>query len=136
MQSLFSGSNTLLIELPLWLQLIGLTFAVLIDPYIRKKHRSVMLVIIAIASSLIVQNFADFALSDGTGRVFARTLACIYGAGTLAAFIRERLMMRISQGSLKKLRDTMFEKMERQSSVANSDAVNLAKSLQLELASP
>ncbi len=79
MQSLFSGSNTLLIELPLWLQLIGLTFAVLIDPYIRKKHRSVMLVIIAIASSLIVQNFADFALSDGTGRVFARTLACIYG---------------------------------------------------------
>ena len=41
------------------------------------------------------------------------TLACIYGAGTLAAFIRERLMMRISQGSLKKLRDTMFEKMER-----------------------
>ena len=79
MQSLFSGGNTLMIRLPLWLQLIGLTFAVLIDPYIRKKHRSVMLVIIALASSLILQNYADFVLGSGGARVFARTLACIYG---------------------------------------------------------
>ena len=41
------------------------------------------------------------------------TLAAIYAVGTAAAFIRERLMLRISQGSLKKLRDEMFTKMER-----------------------
>jgi hypothetical protein len=50
---------------------------------------------------------------------------CLERAQWLQTIIRQELHL-----------DELFEKMERQSSVANSDAVNLAKSLQQELASP
>ena len=69
----------LLVLAPLLLQLIGLTLAVLIDPYIRKKHRRIMLLIIVVVFSLLVQNELDHLLDlDGT-MPFARTLVSIYG---------------------------------------------------------
>ena len=52
LQLLSTGGPVLL---PLLLQLIGLTFAVLIDPYIRKKHKSVMLVIAAVVLLILLR---------------------------------------------------------------------------------
>ena len=65
--------------LPLLLQLVGLAFAVLIDPYIEKKHRSVMLIVVAFVFSLIAQDYAGYLLDlDGT-LPLARTAVGIYG---------------------------------------------------------
>ena len=77
MQFNLSGSGVLL--LPLALQLAGLTFAVLIDPYIGRKHKSAMLIITALGCSLIAQNIVDFLLGEGPPHVLLRTLVCIYG---------------------------------------------------------
>ena len=41
---------------PLLLLLIGLSFTVLIDPYLKKNNRRVMLAVIALCFVLIVQN--------------------------------------------------------------------------------
>ena len=43
--------------------LIGMTFTVLNDPYIQKRHRQIMLVLIAVCAVLIVQNYTETALS-------------------------------------------------------------------------
>lgn len=40
-------------------------------------------------------------------------IACIYTAGALAAFAYNRIMMYIAQGTLKRLRDEMFAKMQK-----------------------
>ncbi len=40
-------------------------------------------------------------------------MACIYYTGTLATFIHARLMINVTQGTLKKIRDEMFTHMER-----------------------
>jgi len=65
--------------LPLFLQLTGLTIAALTDPYIKKKHRTVMLVIIVFVCSLLAQNFFEYTLTCGSTRIFARTVVSIYG---------------------------------------------------------
>ena len=41
---------------PLLLLLLGLGFTVVIDPYIRREHRRVMLVIAALCLTLVAQN--------------------------------------------------------------------------------
>lgn len=46
-------------------------------------------------------------LSLAIGRV-----ACFYGLGVLASFVQARLMIYITQGTMRNLRDDMFEKME------------------------
>lgn len=67
------------LPLPLLLQLIGVTFAVQIDPYIRKEQRRIMLLIVALLLSLIVQDCLGSWLDvDGT-KPFARTIVGIYG---------------------------------------------------------
>ena len=71
--------NQLVILCPLLLQLIGLTFAVLLDPYIHRKHRRIMLYIIVIVSSLILQNFFDFYLNPIGAGSFFRTVVCVFG---------------------------------------------------------
>lgn len=76
LQLLSTGGPVLL---PLLLQLIGLTFAVLIDPYIRKKHKSVMLLIVAAVFGLIVQNLLGYLLDTGGAHPFARTVVDIWG---------------------------------------------------------
>jgi len=46
-------------------------------------------------------------LAGAIGRV-----ACFYGLGVIASFTQSRLMIRITQGTMKNLRDDLFEKME------------------------
>lgn len=59
--------------------LAGLTFTVFNDPYIRRSHRRVMLLIIALCFSLVVQNIVENRLAAGEPRVVPRTLAAIFG---------------------------------------------------------
>ena len=72
--------TTLLILLlvPLCLQLIGLVFAVLTDRYLRKEHRTAMLLIAVLVFCLVAQNILEFYLAQGT-QVFARKLSSIAG---------------------------------------------------------
>ena len=39
-------------------------------------------------------------------------MACIYVAGVIAIFVREQLMARITQGTMKDIRDQMFSHMQ------------------------
>ena len=64
---------------PLVLLLIGLSFTVVIDPYIRREHRRAMLVIAALCLTLIAQNFWDYALTVGEPQQTLRTVVTIYG---------------------------------------------------------
>lgn len=65
--------------IPLVLQMVGLLFIVLLDSYIRREQRRIMLIIIAVVISLIVQNFIGYLLDlDGT-MPYARTVDGIYG---------------------------------------------------------
>ena len=59
-----SGADFLAL-LPLLLQLLGLTCAVLIDPFIRRKHRRIMLIIVPLLLSLLAQSYVDHLLERG-----------------------------------------------------------------------
>lgn len=59
--------------------LAGLTFTVFNDPYIRRSHRTAMLIIIALCLSLVVQNYVENWLSEGEPRITIRTLTAIFG---------------------------------------------------------
>lgn len=61
------------------LLLAGLTFTVLNDPYIRRRHRKAMLGIIALCVSLIAQNYVESLLAAGAPRILARTAVSMYG---------------------------------------------------------
>lgn len=71
--------NHLAMILPLLLQLVGIVFAVLVDMYISKKHKKIMLVIAFLALSLIAQNYVENLLVAGEPRLLLRTLVAIYG---------------------------------------------------------
>lgn len=71
-----SFQQTLITVVPLLLQLAVLTFAVLIDPYIQKRHRRLLLVIAALIFSLIVQNIAEFRLQSSD---VLRTAVSVFG---------------------------------------------------------
>ncbi|MBR3095248.1 MAG: histidine kinase [Clostridia bacterium] len=73
---LSSLQQTLLLVVPLLLQLLMLTFAVLIDPYIRKPHRRLLLAIAALILSLIAQNLLESLLRDSN---LLRTAVSVYG---------------------------------------------------------
>ncbi|MBQ4207501.1 MAG: hypothetical protein II621_04280, partial [Clostridia bacterium] len=73
---LSSLQQTLLLVVPLLLQLLMLTFAVLIDPYIRKPHRRLLLAIAALMLSLIAQNLLESLLQDSN---LLRTAVSVYG---------------------------------------------------------
>ena len=60
------------------LQIVGLFLAVLIDPYINKRDRKIMLVIIGLVFSLVVQNYLDY-FSDCFGMDQLRTIASVWG---------------------------------------------------------
>ncbi len=72
-------SAHMMMFLPLLLQLVGLSLAVRIDPYIRKKHKTVMLLIVVFVFSLLVQNYAGYALELNGRMPYARTVVSIYG---------------------------------------------------------
>lgn len=71
--------NTLSLLVPLLFLLIGLTVTVVMDPYISKKHRAVMGIIIALSITLIAQNLLEDWLAAGPPRWFWRTTTAIYG---------------------------------------------------------
>ena len=54
--------GTFAVLFPLLLLLFGLGFTVTIDPYIRREHRRIMLIIVVLCLSLIVQNLWENAL--------------------------------------------------------------------------
>ena len=59
--------------------LLGLTFTVLADPYIRRKHRNVMLIIVVLSAMLIVQNIWEDYLSVWPLRWALRTTLAVCG---------------------------------------------------------
>ena len=65
--------------IPLFLQLIGMVFAVFADSYISKKHKRVLLIIAILALVLIFQNYTENLLAAGEAKVLARTLTSICG---------------------------------------------------------
>ena len=71
--------NTAALLVPLLFLLTGLTITVVIDPYISRKHRRVMLVIIVLSFTLIIQNIWEDYLSAGELRWFLRTTLAVYG---------------------------------------------------------
>ena len=71
--------STLAVLFPLLFLLFGLAFIVVIDPYIRREHRRIMLVIAALCLTLIVQNAWDHVLTVGAPRQMLRTAVSIYG---------------------------------------------------------
>ena len=52
-------TNMLAVLFPLLFLFFGLGFTVVIDPYIRREHRSIMLIIIVLSFSLVVQNILE-----------------------------------------------------------------------------
>ena len=72
---------------PLLLLLIGLSFTVLIDPYLKKNNRRVMLIVIALCFVLIVQNLWEYALSIGPARPRYRTVLAICGYSIRPVFL-------------------------------------------------
>ena len=71
--------NTLTMLFPSLLLLLGLGFIVVIDPYIQREQRRIMLVIAALCLTLIIQNDWDYALAIGPPRQMLRTIVSIYG---------------------------------------------------------
>ena len=83
--------STLAAFAPLLLLLIGLSITVMIDPYIRREHRRVMLIIAALLVTLVAQNVLDFRMEqDGTQRM-ARTILGIYGYSVRPAVLVPRI---------------------------------------------
>ena len=78
---------TFALLLPLCFLLTGLTITVALDPYIGKKHRRVMFIIIGLSLSLIAQNILENALAAGELRWFWRTTLSVYGYTIRPIFI-------------------------------------------------
>ena len=74
-----SLENDLMRLLPLHLQLVGLTFAVLIDPYLNKRYKRGMIVIILLIISLTMQNYAEYILCEHITMPRLRTGVSVYG---------------------------------------------------------
>ena len=63
----------------LFLQLVGLAFVVVIDPYIRRKHKRILLLNVFLVVSLIIQNYMDYALKLNSSSNFALKCWAVYG---------------------------------------------------------
>ena len=64
---------------PLLLQIIGLAFVVILDPYIQKQHKRIMLINTFLVFSLLVQNVSEYILSKYFGMSYIRTIVAAYG---------------------------------------------------------
>ena len=71
--------NTMALLVPLCFLLLGLTITVLIDPYISRKHRVVMGIILFLSAVLIEQNLLSVDLENGEPRVLLRTAISVLG---------------------------------------------------------
>lgn len=79
--------NSLMMLFPVCFILTGLTITVAVDPYISKKHRVVMFVIIGLSLTLIAQNLIEDALARGSLNWFGRTTASVYGYTVRPVFL-------------------------------------------------
>jgi len=68
-------------------QLAGLLIIVLTAPYMKRKSRRILLIVIGMVFSLIVQNLTDDLLSVGEPRTFIRTLTAVYGYAVRPAIL-------------------------------------------------
>ncbi|MBQ8304772.1 MAG: histidine kinase [Blautia sp.] len=64
---------------PLLLQLLGLTLAVLIDPYISRRNRRQLLVIVVVILSLVIQNVVEETISGNRNLISQRRVVSVYG---------------------------------------------------------
>ena len=75
----FSVQTGVIIIIPLLLQLAGLVFAVVADPYIKRTHRIIMIMIATAVLMLIGQNYMDHLLAIGESLPVTKTLVSITG---------------------------------------------------------
>ena len=71
--------DTLAVLFPLLLLLIGLGFTVVIDPYIRREHRRIMLIIVVLCLSLVGQNLGENALFVRHSNFALKNILSAYG---------------------------------------------------------
>lgn len=64
---------------PCTLLLAGVTFAVVVDPYLRRQQKRAMLDICALVFTLIAQNLLDYLLTTGKPAIGARIANSVYG---------------------------------------------------------
>ena len=76
---MLSTNDAVLLLALVMLLLVELCSIVFADPYIRRDHRRVILIIIVLCFSLILQNLLEYRLSMGAGTQTQRTLTSIYG---------------------------------------------------------
>ena len=65
--------------LPLLLQLFGLLFAVLLDPFMTHRRQAILIIIIVLVASFIIQNYLNFLTIQSGAYRYLRILASIYG---------------------------------------------------------
>ena len=71
--------STIAILFPLLFLLLGLGFTVVIDPYIRRNHQRILLIITALSLSLIGQNFWENALFVSRSHLALKNFLSAYG---------------------------------------------------------
>ena len=74
-----NGANAYIILIPLFLELVGLLFAVLADAHVRRSHRIIMVIIITCVFLLLCQNIADFLYHTRYMDPYGRTIVSIAG---------------------------------------------------------
>ena len=71
--------NTLAVLFPVFLLLFGLGFTVVIDPYIRREHRRIMLIIVVLSFSLAAQNILENEFFISRSNLAWKNLLSAYG---------------------------------------------------------
>ena len=72
--------------IPYTIMLIGLGLTIFTDRYISRAHKRIMMIIVALAVSLIMQNLTDY-LFRGPDYITLRTISAIYGYSVRPAII-------------------------------------------------
>ena len=71
--------NELMALLPLLIQIVGLLFAVLVDSYLDRRQKRVMLAVAALAFALVVENYTEYLLCMRASLWYPRLIAAIIG---------------------------------------------------------
>ena len=79
--------NTLILSIPLVLELLGLLIAVRLEPYITRKHERIMLIILLLEFILILENIANAHIETVGTMPVARTAVSILGYSLRPAII-------------------------------------------------
>ena len=103
--------DTLTMLFPSLLLLLGLGFIVVIDPYIKREHRKIMLLIVGLCLSLIVQNlweneFVHHPHQSGAEERFVRLWlfckTCFFGSVLLFNTAKGEKVPRVDAGGDKR----------------------------------